>query len=339
MKRFTNALKSVSIFVLIFSAFNGWGQKLNGPTEYLDNGFNKTKRSKAVYVRHLGKYKKTDVRCAFQDYLVTGELYREGYLALRSKTVNPNGPKVVSSTLDSLRVTYYKNGNKRLSGNYTEGRKVGTFRHWYQNGKVRGDYRYFLMSKAGLDQDYIYANHYDSLGHQQISNGNGVYDSFDPDENLFVKGKTEMGLKTGLWTGKDSKGNLRYSEKYEKGNLVKGESYDADGRKYIYTEVKQAPEYEGGRRGFYRAVGKSVRYPREARTSGVAGKVYISYVVDKEGKVTKTRNINSLHPALDKEAIRVISSLNGYSPGMKRGQVSDIEIIFPFSFQAYAVLK
>ncbi len=56
-------------------------------------------------------------------------------------------------------------------------------------------------------------------------------------------------------------------------------------------EVDAMPEFEGGHQAFFQYIAKNVKYPAEARKNGTQGKVYVSFVVDKDGQVTAAKLI------------------------------------------------
>ncbi|WP_343632124.1 TonB family protein [Fluviicola sp.] len=98
------------------------------------------------------------------------------------------------------------------------------------------------------------------------------------------------------------------------------------------TEVDKQPEYPGGMEAMTKYLVANIRYPEEAVKSKTTGKVYVSFVVTKDGKVTKTTVKRSVSKEIDAEAIRVISSMPNWIPGEKDGKKVDAEMVLPVSF-------
>ena len=98
------------------------------------------------------------------------------------------------------------------------------------------------------------------------------------------------------------------------------------------TEVDKLPEYPGGTEAMTKYLIANVRYPEAAVKAKTTGKVVVSFVVTKEGKVTKTTVKRGVSKELDAEAVRVISSMPNWTPGEKDGKKVDAEMVLPVAF-------
>lgn len=88
----------------------------------------------------------------------------------------------------------------------------------------------------------------------------------------------------------------------------------------IMDTTEKAAQFPGGNHQVY-AYFKSVRiYPDEALTNMKTGKVYVAFTVDTMGKVKNPEIVKSLDPPLDKEAIKIISSMPDWTPAEKDGE-------------------
>jgi len=90
--------------------------------------------------------------------------------------------------------------------------------------------------------------------------------------------------------------------------------------------------YVEGQKELLNYISKSINYPVIAQENGVVGKVYVSFVVSPKGKVTNVVVTRSVDPALDKEAIRVVSELPLFSPGKQRGKPVKVQFSVPINF-------
>jgi protein TonB len=68
-----------------------------------------------------------------------------------------------------------------------------------------------------------------------------------------------------------------------------------------------------------RYIQKSIRYPVIAQENGIMGRVFVRFIVGKNGEVKNIEILRGIDPYLDKEAIRVIKNLPAFSPGRQRG--------------------
>lgn len=92
-------------------------------------------------------------------------------------------------------------------------------------------------------------------------------------------------------------------------------------------------EFPGGKEALLNYLSENVRYPRGAEVYGISGRVVCSFVVEKNGSITDVKVAKSVHPALDKEAVRVISSMPKWAPAMKNGQPVRIRYTLPVTFR------
>lgn len=78
---------------------------------------------------------------------------------------------------------------------------------------------------------------------------------------------------------------------------------------------------------------KSVRYPQIALDNGIEGRVYVQFVVERDGSISNVKVVRSVDASLDKEAIRVISSMPKWKPGKQRGKAVRVSFTLPIAFQ------
>ena len=103
----------------------------------------------------------------------------------------------------------------------------------------------------------------------------------------------------------------------------------------IYMSVEQMPELPGGGgvAAIVAAIQKSVRYPARAISTGVEGRVYVSFVVNTKGEVTDVKVIKGLGSGLDEETVRAINSLPRFIPGKQNGREVNVSYSVPITFK------
>ncbi|MEO0404039.1 MAG: TonB family protein [Bacteroidota bacterium] len=82
-----------------------------------------------------------------------------------------------------------------------------------------------------------------------------------------------------------------------------------------------------------RFIAKNVHYPRHLVDAGIEGKVYVSFVVSKSGKVENVKIERGVHPRLDKEAIKAVEQLPQFIPGEQQGQKARVIYNIPVNFK------
>ncbi|MBS0010847.1 MAG: TonB family protein [Bacteroidales bacterium] len=102
----------------------------------------------------------------------------------------------------------------------------------------------------------------------------------------------------------------------------------------IFVVVEDMPTFRGGDVNFFREwVQKNVRYPAEAASEGIQGKVFVMFVVDKDGYVTDAEIMRGVDPSLDNEVIRVVLSSPVWSAGRQRGVAVPVRFSITVNFQ------
>jgi len=92
------------------------------------------------------------------------------------------------------------------------------------------------------------------------------------------------------------------------------------------------PMYKGGDAQLMIDIGDRLQYPEEARSMRIGGRVYVSYVVNKKGEVTNVKVARGVDPFLDREAVRVVKSLTGYTAGRQGRHPVNVPFTIPIRF-------
>ncbi|MCW2119095.1 energy transducer TonB [Flavobacterium sp. 7A] len=270
---------------------------------YLDSLWNESTENNYKYYRIVADYDASTELYLIKDYYKSGVLQMEGH----SKTKN-NGSKEGEFTF------YYENGQKKTVNNYLKSRLTGKESQWHENGqkKLEGEY---ADSKNGFSNQFRMDQYWNVDGNHLIINGTGLYEN--KGDNFFDKGWYKNGIKDGEWTGQYNK-DKTYTETYKKGELVSGVSKDNNGTAYHYTELESRPLPLRGINDFYKHIGKNFHTAKEYES--LSGKIFTTFIVDKDGQIVEPKTIKSLNETLDAEAIRVISSYERWIPAKQRGQ-------------------
>ena len=102
----------------------------------------------------------------------------------------------------------------------------------------------------------------------------------------------------------------------------------------IFEVVEQMPEFpNGGMAGLMQYLSKNIKYPTIAQENGTQGRVTVQFVVNRDGSIVDAKVLRGVDPYLDKEAIRVISSMPKWKPGMQRGKAVRVKYTVPVTFR------
>ena len=105
---------------------------------------------------------------------------------------------------------------------------------------------------------------------------------------------------------------------------------DKDG---VYQIVEEMPQYPGGEKAMMEYVAKSVEYPQEARDKEISGRVFVSFVIEKDGSVSNIEMKRGIGGGCDEEAVRVIKGMPKWKPGKMKGEPVRVSYMMPINFK------
>lgn len=101
----------------------------------------------------------------------------------------------------------------------------------------------------------------------------------------------------------------------------------------IFTVVEELPQPEGGLESFYQYVQKEITYPLLARENGVEGRVFVEFVVERDGSLSDIKVVRGIGNECDSEALRVIKGASPFNPGKQRGRTVRVRMVVPITFK------
>ena len=141
------------------------------------------------------------------------------------------------------------------------------------------------------------------------------------------------GKHNGLYISYWENGQVRRKEQFGNEKYVEGKCYDRDGNEIKHTPMEQMPEFPGGAEGVFSFLKQNIRYPVVMMESKIQGKVIVQFIVKKDGSLSDIKIIRSIHPAGDREAIRVISLMPKWKPGIQEDEPVSVRYTLPIKFQ------
>ncbi len=250
---------------------------------------------------------------------VVKDFYKDG----KPKMVGLSIVKSYRVKLEGSCFSYYPNGNLQSKTYYENGIKVGKQTDYYPNGNL---YRVIDMRKS------IITECRDSTGKILVKKGKGYYIGYTTDfKRIFEQGRVVDSLKDGEWHGQLND-TVKFVCVYEKGIIKQGTSYGNKGAKYLFTAIEVEPSFKGGVEKLYRFLGQYIRYLDVARDNNIQGKIFLSFIIEKDGSLTNIKVIRGLGYGLDEETVRVFKRSPKWNPGLQYGVPVRMMYTFPIVF-------
>jgi periplasmic protein TonB len=115
--------------------------------------------------------------------------------------------------------------------------------------------------------------------------------------------------------------------------VIQTQKEEEQDEQQVFFIVEDMPEFPGGELALRKYISNAVKYPVIAQENGIQGKVYVTFVVGKDGGVQDARIARGVDPSLDKEALRVVNTLPKWKPGKQRGKPVRVSYTVPINFQ------
>jgi protein TonB len=100
----------------------------------------------------------------------------------------------------------------------------------------------------------------------------------------------------------------------------------------VLVVVEEAPEFQGGDQARIDYLIKNINYPKKARKEGIQGTVYITFIVEKDGKVSNVRILRGIGGGCDEESLRVVKNMPRWKPGRQKGKNVRVQYNMPIKY-------
>ncbi len=116
------------------------------------------------------------------------------------------------------------------------------------------------------------------------------------------------------------------------GNFSSNPTAQYNTEKEVFTVVEQMPVFPGGTDKLMSYLSSNITYPVKAKQEGIQGRVFVSFVVEADGAVSNVKVLRGIGGGCDQEAIRVVSAMPKWTPGMQRGEAVRVRYNLPIKF-------
>ena len=107
---------------------------------------------------------------------------------------------------------------------------------------------------------------------------------------------------------------------------------DSTNKGMIFDMPEHMPEYPGGGNAMEQFINDNIKYPTEAKAKNIQGKVYVEFVVEKDGVISEVSIRRGANKLLDDEAMRVVTMMPKWEPGSMRGRTVRVRYTLPITF-------
>ena len=101
----------------------------------------------------------------------------------------------------------------------------------------------------------------------------------------------------------------------------------------VYDLVDEMPSFPGGLEELYKWIDNNVQYPAVAWENGIEGRVILKFIVEKDGSLRDSTVIHSVHPMVDREALRLVGQMPKWNPGKRAGIPVRVRYCLPIKFK------
>ncbi len=101
---------------------------------------------------------------------------------------------------------------------------------------------------------------------------------------------------------------------------------------YNAAGVESYPEFPGGMSAWAKFIQKNLRYPSMAQDNEIQGKVYINFVVEKDGSITDVTVVKGIGYGCDEEAVRVLKKSPKWKAGLQNNQAVRVRYSMPIGY-------
>lgn len=228
------------------------------------------------------------------------DYYMSGQLQMQPVLCKSYRPKL---EWEGNTILYHENGKVKEEGFFKNEERNGLHTFWYNNGAQH--------QVVWYDKNVIVKIHqYWSIdGKELLKNGTGIIEEFSDGKTFFTEIHDSVHVST--------------------------YSFDESVNSLVYLQAEKIPEYKGGVKNMHRVIAKNTKYPKASRKAGIEGTVYISFIVDEQGKSINHKVLKGLSKDCDDEALRATKFLTDWIPGSHKGNPVKVQFVYPIKFKIY----
>ena len=101
----------------------------------------------------------------------------------------------------------------------------------------------------------------------------------------------------------------------------------------LLDPIEDEPQFPGGLDALMKYLSKNIHYPEQAKKDNIQGKVYVTFVVEKDGSINGAKILRGVGGGCDEEALRVVNAMPKWKPGKLQGTPVRVQYNLPIVFK------
>jgi protein TonB len=142
-----------------------------------------------------------------------------------------------------------------------------------------------------------------------------------------VENDAELTNEVGLINADDNANKAQ-----EEFTRVEVEEEVEEAEEEIFLVVEEDAEFPGGLEALSKYLSENIKYPQLAKENNIEGRVFVSFVVEKDGRVGNIKILRDIGGGCGAEAVRVVKSMPRWKPGKQRGKPVRSQFNLPVNF-------
>ncbi len=296
-----------------------------GTKLYYDATWQETSKKNAQWHR---TFTRQDSLYKIEDHYAEGPLYMTGYRS----SIATNSCQYREGPI----VFYDRQGHKTREGHYKAGIRVGLWKYYFENSDaLNSEFQYrdgdtytisaFDSATGRLLSRNIYTEKYKHIHWDYKDNDSSFYEySYIDTGDLSIETTRYADHTIIEKTNKKDSVTQCFNEKNE---LIPCPVADT-GNTFVYSEKMPKCPFD-----INRYLAKNIRYPKFARTAEIEGRVILKFTVDEDGAIAEVKVMKGIGGGCDEEAVRVVSEMPYWEPGIQNGKTVRVYFTLPISFK------
>jgi TonB family protein len=216
-----------------------------------------------------------------------------------------------------------------------ESEDAGVVSTFYKDGILKSQVSYSCISKKtknGISQNFGKEGKILSQFTYLEGKKNGAFFYYFDTGEINIQGKYAAdSLQDSLYSYYKN-GASRRKDFYASGKLKDGKCFTASGLDTAYFAYEIDAEFPDGMQGLMRWIQTNLQYPQDAIEDDIQGRVYVSFIVNKDGVVSDIEIERGVTSILDREVMRLIGQMPNWTPGELDGFKTNSKMRLPINF-------
>lgn len=101
----------------------------------------------------------------------------------------------------------------------------------------------------------------------------------------------------------------------------------------VFVVVEEQAEFPGGMDSMYAYIVKNLKYPEKAKAEGIEGRVFVSFIIEKDGSISNVKILRGIGGGCDEAAKEVVEKMPKWKPGKQKGKPVRFQFTLPIKFE------